>query len=164
MRSVRLDHLLDSLEAQGVDLTRARRFINSGPWRCLLQDCTVRWNPRLRVTAGRARWAHGAPQIQLNPKLELEGPTATARTLIHEVAHLIARHQGHTPHWALTMIAMGERPEPCHNYASMAAARTPLKLVARCTRCGTEVRRRRRLARNGRAWHHNRCGGELELL
>lgn len=49
---------------------------------------TVRWNPRMRTTVGRAFWP--ACRIELNPRLNEFPQGETLRTLKHELAHLIA--------------------------------------------------------------------------
>lgn len=64
----------------------------------------VEWNPRMRSSAGRALWPHGL--IQLNPRLLEISEAEVRRTVLHELAHLIAyeRHphrriKGHGPEW-----------------------------------------------------------------
>ena len=69
----------------------------------LAASLTLRWNPRLRTTAGLAH-ARGS-LILLNPRL-LAFPEELARTFLHELAHLVAharhpRHRidPHGPEW-----------------------------------------------------------------
>lgn len=54
----------------------------------LADKVSVSWNPRMRSTAGRARWP--ACEIELNPKLKEFGEEEIQRTLKHELAHLLA--------------------------------------------------------------------------
>src|SRR5205823_4961165 len=49
----------------------------------------VRWNPRMRTTAGLARYADSL--VILNPKLAQFGMDEIDRTLRHELAHLVAK-------------------------------------------------------------------------
>jgi len=48
----------------------------------------VEWNPRMRSAAGRAFWPQGL--IQLNSRLSEVAPSEVERTVLHELAHLIA--------------------------------------------------------------------------
>lgn len=48
----------------------------------------VEWNPRMRSAAGRAFWPQGL--IQLNSRLAEISPSEVERTVLHELAHLIA--------------------------------------------------------------------------
>jgi len=61
---------------------------------------TIRWNPRMRSTAGRAFLLEA--KVELNPKLlHLDNDTQQSlsqvrQTLLHELAHLLAHHRhGH---------------------------------------------------------------------
>lgn len=49
---------------------------------------SVEWNPRMRSAAGRAFWPQGL--IQLNSRLAEISPSEVERTVLHELAHLIA--------------------------------------------------------------------------
>ncbi|MDB4648346.1 SprT-like domain-containing protein, partial [Akkermansiaceae bacterium] len=48
----------------------------------------VEWNPRMRSCAGRAFWPIGL--IQLNPELSKISNSEIKRTVLHELAHLVA--------------------------------------------------------------------------
>ena len=54
----------------------------------LAHQVVVEWNPRMRTTAGRAFWP--CARIELNPKLNELVPDEVQRTLLHELAHLVA--------------------------------------------------------------------------
>lgn len=54
----------------------------------LTDKLQVRWNHRMRTTAGRAFWPDAV--IELNPKLKEIAPDEVQRTLLHELAHLVA--------------------------------------------------------------------------
>ena len=66
----------------------------------LARKLSVSWNPRMRSTAGLAYPV--SSQIVLNPRLTHFGKHEVERTLLHELAHLIAHHRsGHrkiSPH------------------------------------------------------------------
>ena len=52
---------------------------------------SVIWNSRMRSTAGRAFWPDA--RVELNPKLVTVGLEEVRRTLLHELAHLLAYHR-----------------------------------------------------------------------
>jgi len=58
----------------------------------LAEKVGVDWNPRMRSTAGRAFYRDS--RIELNAKLEVIAPDEVQRTLLHELAHLLAHHRG----------------------------------------------------------------------
>ena len=57
----------------------------------LAAKLTVSWNSRMRSTAGLAY--PNTSQIVLNPKLMGFGWVEVERTLLHELAHLVAHHR-----------------------------------------------------------------------
>lgn len=123
----------------------------------------LRWKP-LRVSAGIAYYRKG--EIGLSSIL-LDTPDRLRVTLLHEYAHLLAverhgrRGANHGPYWKQAMDDLGLEPRVRHNYdVERNAARQ--SVVYRCRRCGSEIRRSRRLPRN-RKYVHARCGGDLEL-
>ena len=52
---------------------------------------SVVWNAKMRSTAGRAFWP--AARVELNPKLVSVSLDEVRRTLLHELAHLLAYHR-----------------------------------------------------------------------
>ena len=73
---------------------------------------TVRWNGRMRSTAGRATWPDGV--IELNPALLAISQAETERTFLHELAHLVAyeragrrRIRPHGPEWRMACCDLG---------------------------------------------------------
>src|SRR5687767_11209689 len=64
----------------------ARDWLSDVGCRTMAQTVSVRWNPRMRSTAGTARVANAV--IDLNPRLREFGEEELLRTLKHEVAHL----------------------------------------------------------------------------
>lgn len=152
--------LLDALEARGQDLARARGHLGPADL-----EIPVRWNARLRVTAGRAkcRCDTGERWVELNPLLVEEGDAALANTLLHEVAHLLAGiAEGHGLAWKAQMYRLGVAPSRCHSYASMKAnrRRRPRRVVAVCGKCGFQLERTKALP-SGRRYLHRGCGGRF---
>jgi predicted SprT family Zn-dependent metalloprotease len=98
-------------------------------------------------------------------------PRARRDTILHEVAHvltgaLIAKRENHGPRWRRIALALGADPrragsDPRFRAASQALRATRLKVVARCNRCGFEIRRMRRSQRNWRRFLHLKCGGRF---
>jgi predicted SprT family Zn-dependent metalloprotease len=142
------DRALDMLEASG------------------FADLPVEWNPRLKTTAGRARFRRRPEDkvllpytIQLNVCLRTEGPEATKKTFLHELAHVIAGHgEGHGPRWKAICRQLGGTGERCHEYDTM--QRTGNKVVGKCERCDFKVIRTRKLMA-GRTYRHPKCGGKI---
>ncbi|NBV86989.1 MAG: M48 family peptidase [Verrucomicrobia bacterium] len=112
----------------------------------------VLWNPRMRSTAGLAYPT--TTQIVLNPKLLHFGKEEVERTLLHELAHLVAHHRGgrrriapHGTEWRLACIELGLANESrCHNLP------LPRRKIARtciyqCPHCKTQLARVRAFRR-----------------
>ena len=107
---------------------------------------TIRWNARMRSTAGTAFPTKAL--VNLNPRLREFGDDEIDRTLRHELAHLLAHHRAgrrriapHGAEWRKACVELGLTDETrCHDL--------PLprrKLNARhryqCPRCGIEIAR-----------------------
>lgn len=123
--------------------------------RCLLEQAgaeelgrkvKVRWNPRLRTTAGLA--CFGAHLVSLNPRLIPFGMAEVDRTLRHELAHLLARHRAgrrrispHGAEWKAACCDLGLPDEKrCHDLP-LPRRKVERKHFYRCRSCGVEVRR-----------------------
>lgn len=170
----RLGRLADVAQMYGATAATIERIESAG-----IADLGVWWNLRLRTTAGRC---HFVPQpsgrglvpvrIELNPKGAGDG-AFLLDTILHEAAHamdaLVFGGNGHGRTWKRCARALGADPSRCYDSAEappalQAAARraSEKKVVAICSKCGIEVRRRRALSwRNGPWRHGNGCGGEL---
>jgi SprT protein len=87
----------------------------------LCNTIQVLWNSRMRTTAGLAIYSRG--QIVLNPALHTAGDGEIRRTLLHELAHFVARHRTrnrrldpHGPEWRRACADLGIPGESrCHN-------------------------------------------------
>ena len=78
----------------------------------LARKVTVRWNPRMRSTAGRATWPDAV--VEVNPALQEISERETERTFLHELAHLVAyeragkrRIRPHGPEWRRACCDLG---------------------------------------------------------
>jgi predicted SprT family Zn-dependent metalloprotease len=101
-------------------------------------------------------------------------PRARRDTILHEVAHiltgaLIAKRENHGPKWRAIARALGASPagsgrDPRFRAASEALRDSRQKVVARCDRCGLEIKRLRRTRRNWRRFLHLECGGRFKAV
>jgi predicted SprT family Zn-dependent metalloprotease len=136
--------------------------------RKLAAEVEVRWNRRLRSTAGRADYR--SLVIDLNPALrDLEnGLEEVGRTLLHELAHLVAhaRSRGrriadHGPEWRRACADLGIAGERTTHTLELAPRREVRRRYAyACPACGSVLLRVRRLARYSACYaccrRHNR--------
>ena len=112
----------------------------------LARQIKVRWNRRLRTTAGLACYAKLI--VSLNPRLIAFGMEEVDRTLRHELAHLLARFragrhriQPHGEEWRQACVDLGLTDEKrCHELP-LPRRRVERKHVYRCKSCRLEVRR-----------------------
>ncbi len=150
--SVRLPRPAKAL-ADAADLqTRARALLHQLGCDALAERVLVRWNSRMRSTAGMALSAKSL--ITLNPRLLDFRPAELDRTLLHELAHLLAHHRAgrrritaHGPEWQQACADLGIAGEKrCHD---LPLPRRTIKRahLYRCPSCGVEVRRVRPLKR-----------------
>ena len=126
----------------------------------------VRWNARMRTTAGTAQPRTG--RIDLNPRLPILGPEEVERTLRHETAHLLAqwragrrRIQSHGPEWRQACVDLGIPGEKVtHTLPLSPRRRQAARFYYQCPGCGIAVRRVRRFKRPTACLHccrqHNR--------
>lgn len=121
--------------------------------------CVI-WNKRLRTAAGKAFYRDA--RIELNPRLQLlESPRReeeSDRTFLHELAHLVAharnrrrRIRPHGPEWRQACADLGIPDESACHDLPFAARRMRRKYGYRCPRCGTVLKRVRRIR------HHVAC-------
>ncbi len=135
------------------DLTaESRSLVAALGLRSLAARIDVFWNTRLITTAGLAH--HGASRIDLNPRLARFAPDEPRRTLLHELAHLVAHGragersiQPHGSEWRRACAELGIPGEKrCHNLP-LARRLVRRKFAYRCLHCGTVVPRVRKLGR-----------------
>jgi len=112
----------------------------------LAAKLTVRWNSRMRSTAGLAY--PSSSQIVLNPKLASFGWVEVERTLLHELAHLVAHHRcgrrrisPHGPEWRKACADLGMDNEArCHDLP-LPRRKMVRRFVYQCPCCATKVER-----------------------
>lgn len=113
---------------------------------------TVQWNHRLRSTAGYASFP--AWRIELNPKLqEFEGQVQ--RTLLHELAHLVAYHRAgrrkiepHGAEWQQACADVGIPGESARHRLPLPRREVKRNYVYSCAHCGFIVQRVRKFHRH----------------
>jgi SprT protein len=106
---------------------------------------SVNWNPRLRSTAGYA--AYPSWRIELNPRLiGFEGQVA--RTLMHELAHLVAYHRAgrrriepHGNEWRQACADLGIPGEAAHHRLPFPRSKMQRNHAYQCPACGFVVSR-----------------------
>jgi predicted SprT family Zn-dependent metalloprotease len=129
---------------------RARALLVALGHAALAERLTVRWNTRMRSTAGMAYPV--SARVTLNPRLIAFCDAEIDRTLLHEVAHLLAHERAgrrriapHGPEWRRACEELGLREETrCHTLP------LPRRKVARphryrCPACGKHLDRVRPL-------------------
>jgi predicted SprT family Zn-dependent metalloprotease len=118
----------------------------------LAREIHVEWNARLFSAAGRADSHRNL--ISLNPRLREHDGAEIDRTLRHELAHLLAQFRAgrrrispHGPEWRRACRDLGIADEArCHTLPFPVKKREP-RFLYRCSRCGKEFPRVRRIKR-----------------
>ncbi|MEI6349728.1 MAG: SprT-like domain-containing protein [Verrucomicrobiota bacterium] len=122
----------------------ARALLESVGCAGLVPQVKVRWNRRLRTTAGLACFRRCL--VSLNPRLIAFGMPEVDRTLRHELAHLVARFragrhriQAHGPEWQRACVDLGLLDEKrCHDLP-LPRRSVARKHLYRCRHCKAEV-------------------------
>ena len=135
----------------------------------LAAKLTVSWNSRMRSTAGLAY--PNTSQIVLNPKLAGFGRAEVERTLLHELAHLIAHHRcgrrrisPHGPEWRKACADLGMDNEArCHDLP-LPRRKMVRRFVYQCPSCATKVERVRLFRRPAACLTccQTHCGGRYD--
>lgn len=110
---------------------------------------TVGWNPRMRTTAGianAARW-----EVWLNPSLRDISENEVEKTLLHELAHLLAQYRHgrrrlspHGPEWREACRDLGIPDEKRTHQLPFVGRRMKRRYLLRCPGCGEGHQRVRR--------------------
>jgi predicted SprT family Zn-dependent metalloprotease len=115
----------------------------------LAERILVEWNPRMRSTAGRAIWPNGL--IQLNPRLVEISQEEVRRTVLHELAHLIAyeRHpyrrlQAHGREWQRACADVGIPGERATHQLALPSRTMQRRWRYECPACDKSFERVRR--------------------
>jgi SprT protein len=130
----------------------ARNLLRTLACHDLANRVQVRWNPRMRSTAGTA--FPGKALITLNPRLTEFGAEEIDRTLRHELAHLLAHHRvgrrriaPHGAEWQQACRDLGLNDEKrCHDLP-LPRRKVARRFLYRCPHCAAELHRARPLRR-----------------
>ncbi len=115
----------------------------------------VRWNARLRTSAGRC--VHPAGSIELNPRyMDYYGEQALIDTLKHELIHYHYPKAGHGPVFQREAQRIG-----CQRHCLPLPGQVTF-YVYKCQDCGQGYRRRKRV--NLRKYRCGKCRGRLKLI
>jgi predicted SprT family Zn-dependent metalloprotease len=114
-----LQPAMDANDASPLE-RRARLLLRTVGCMALAARVQVRWNSRMRSTAGMASAAKAL--VTLNPRLIEFGWDEIDRTLRHELAHLLAHERAgrrriapHGPEWQQACLILGLKDEKrCH--------------------------------------------------
>jgi SprT protein len=111
----------------------------------------VAWKPRMRSTAGYAKWPLWL--VELNPRLK-EFPGEVGRTLRHELAHLVAHARAgrrriapHGREWRKACADLGIPDETARHTLPLPARRQKRNFIYACPSCGAAVERVRKFRR-----------------
>jgi SprT protein len=141
----------------------------------LANKVSVSWNPRMRSTAGRAKWP--ACEIELNPKLKEFGDEEIQRTLKHEFAHLLAhernkyrRIEPHGREWRMACADLGIPHERVCHTLPLTKRSLKRKFAYSCPSCGAIIYRVRAIRRPVaclsccRTYNHGRYHERFRLI
>lgn len=109
----------------------------------------VEWNPRMRSCAGRAFWPVGL--IQLNPRLAEISDAEVRRTVLHELAHLVAYERNphrsiksHGAEWKQACSDLGIPDERATHELALPTRSLKRRWKYQCPECGKAFERVRR--------------------
>jgi len=118
---------------------RARRHLEPLAPR-LLSGLIVGWNPRMRTTAGVA--ISSRSEIWLNPALRSISEEEVEKTLLHELAHVLAQHRHgrrrlapHGPEWMQACVDLGIPGESRTHQLPFIGRRMKRHYLLRCPGC-----------------------------
>lgn len=118
----------------------------------LASKLVVEWNTRMRSTAGRAFWPE--VRVELNPRLIQLSIAEVRRTLLHELAHLLAYHRSgrrriapHGIEWKQACIDLGIPGEKATHQLALPSVRQKRKWKYVCPQCGEGLERVRKMKR-----------------
>lgn len=112
---------------------------------------SVAWKPRMRSTAGYAKWPLW--RVELNPRLR-EFPGEVARTLRHELAHLVAHARAgrrriapHGGEWRKACADLGIPDESARHTLPLPSRKQKRNFAYVCPSCAAVVERVRKFRR-----------------
>jgi SprT protein len=118
----------------------------------LAENVVVYWNARMRSTAGRAWWPQRC--IELNPKIREIDPQHTQRTLLHELAHLVAYERAgrkriapHGAEWRNACADLGIAGESVCHHLPLPTRQQAYRYHYVCPHCQRDFPRKRKITR-----------------
>ena len=115
----------------------------------LAKRVSVSWNRRMRSSAGRATWPTAL--VELNPRLPEISKEEVRRTLLHELAHLVAyerygkrRIQAHGLEWQQACSDLGIPGEKATHRLALPSRSMKRRWRYQCPSCETSFDRVRR--------------------
>ena len=116
----------------------------------LAEKVVVKWNGRMRSTAGRATWPDAV--VELNPALLEISTSETERTFLHELAHLVAyeragnrRIKPHGPEWRRACCHLGIPGERAGHNLPLPSRTMRRRWRYFCPECWAVIERVRRM-------------------
>lgn len=135
----------------------------------------VEWNKRMRSTAGRAFWPES--RVELNPKLIEISLEKVRRTLLHELAHLLAYHRcgrrriaPHGAEWQVACADLGIPDERATHRLPLPSRQQQKRWRYVCPHCGEGIERVRQMKRIAacstccQKWNQGRYSKKFELV
>ena len=133
-------------------LEEARSVLRAVGAAALAERVRVEWNARMRTTAGLA--FPGRSLVRLNPKLREFGDAEIRRTLLHELAHLLAHERAgrrriapHGAEWRRACSDLGLPDEKRTHDLPLPRRTITRRHHYRCPACGTAIARVKPLRR-----------------
>lgn len=133
-------------------LYEALKKLEGAASREFASSVSIEWNRRMRSTAGRAFWPER--RVELNPKLLNISLAEVERTLLHELAHLLAYYRNGTrriaPHgreWQQACCDLGIAGEKATHKLPLPSRQQTKKWRYTCPHCSEAIERVRPMKR-----------------
>lgn len=130
----------------------------------------VVWNSRMRSAAGRAFWPDA--RVELNPKLLGISMSEVRRTLLHELAHILAYHRAgrreiapHGIEWQQACCDLGIPGESATHRLPLGGTRQRMRWRYVCPSCQVYFERARRIGQKSACYRccHTHNGGKYHV-
>ena len=146
-------------------ISESRTLLRAVGAAALAERVRVEWNARMRTTAGLA--FPGRSLVRLNPKLREFGDAEIRRTLLHELAHLLAHERAgrrriapHGAEWRRACADLGLPDEKRTHDLPLPRRKVARRHHYRCPACAAVIARVQPLRRGSACLHccraHNR--------
>lgn len=145
-------------EPQEPLLQDAREMLRAVGAHALAERVRLEWNARMRSTAGLA--FPGRSLVRLNPRLREFGDAEVRRTLVHELAHLLAHERAgrrriapHGAEWRRACADLGLPDEKRTHDLPLPRRKIARRHHYRCPSCRTTIARVQPLRRGSACLH-----------